>query len=139
MKTQLFFNLTTDAPRPSVYFREAEEVEETVEELRKDGIAVLEIDGAPLSSTEDLFKAFAIALRKPTGWYGDEEYASNADAFLEYLDDVVEWIPAKGHVVLIRNSEQLWRGGARVAGLLTELWQFSTVTRQAAIHLIFVW
>ena len=38
--------------------------------------------------------------------------APNVDAFLEYLDDVVEWVPAKGHVVLIRHSEQLWRGGS---------------------------
>ncbi len=139
MKTQLFFDLTAQVPGASVYFRESREVEETTEELREHDIAVLEIDGAALSSTEDLFKAFAVALRKPKGWYGDEDYATNANAFLEYLDDVVEWIPAKGHVVLIRNSEQLWRGGARVAGLLTELWQFSSVARHAAIHLIFVW
>jgi Barstar (barnase inhibitor) len=102
-------------------------------------VAVLEIDGASLSSIEDLFKAFAIALRKPKGWYGDEDYATNQNAFLEYLDDVVEWIPAKGHVILIRGSEQLWRAVPRLAGVLTELWQCATVTRQAAIHLIFVW
>jgi hypothetical protein len=34
---------------------------------------------------EDLFKAFSIALKMPKGWYGDEEYAPNANAFLEYL------------------------------------------------------
>ena len=71
MKTQLFFDLTAQDPSPSVYFRDLEEVEETMEELRKHNIAVLEIDGAALSSMEDLFKAFAVALRKPKGWYGD--------------------------------------------------------------------
>ena len=139
MKTQLFFDLTATVPHPSVYFRESDEMQETVEELRKHDVAVLEIDGAALSSIEDLFKAFAIALRKPKGWYGDEDHATNQDAFLEYLDDVVEWIPAKGHVILIRGSEQLWRTVPRLAGVLTELWQCATVTRQAAIHLIFVW
>jgi hypothetical protein len=139
MKTQLFFDLTAEARSPSVHFRESEEVEETVQELRQQNIAVFEIDGTALSSREGLFKAFAAALRKPRGWYGDEEYAPNADAFLEYLDDVAEWVPAKGHVVLIRDSERLWRTRARLAGLLTELWQFATVTRQAAIHLVFVW
>jgi len=139
MKTQLFFDLTATVPHPSVYFRESDEMQETVEELRKHDVAVLEIDGAALSSIEDLFKAFAIAPRKPKGWYGDEDHATNQDAFLEYLDDVVEWIPAKGHVILIRGSEQLWRTVPRLAGVLTELWQCATVTRQAAIHLIFVW
>jgi hypothetical protein len=139
MKTQLFFDLTATVPHPSVYFRESDEVEGTVEELRKHDVAVLEIDGAALSSIEDLFKAFAIALRKPKGWYGGEDHATNQNAFLEYLDDVVEWVPAKGHVILIRGSEQLWRTVPRLAGVLTELWQCATVTRQAAIHLIFVW
>ena len=95
MKTQLFFDLTATIPHPSVYFRESDEVEGSLEELRKHDVAVLEINGAALSSDEDLFRAFAIALRKPKGWYGDEDYATNQDAFLEYLDDVAEWIPAK--------------------------------------------
>ena len=44
-----------------------------MEDLRTENIAVFEIDGAALSSQEDLFKAFAIVLRKPKGWYGDED------------------------------------------------------------------
>ena len=135
----MFFDLTAEGHRPSVHFRESQEVEGAVEELRKKNVAIFEIDGSFVSSREDLFKAFAIALRKPKGWYGGEEYATNADAFLEYLDDVVEWVPANGHVVLIRSSEHLWRTGPRVAGLLTELWQLATVNRQATIHLVFVW
>jgi hypothetical protein len=139
MKTQLFLDLTTEARRPSIHFREPHEVDEIIEELCGQNIAVFEIDGAALSSREALFKAFATALKKPKGWYGDEEYAPNAGAFLEYLDDVVEWVPAKGHVVLIRGSEQLWSARARLAGLLTEWWQFATVSRQASIHLVFAW
>jgi hypothetical protein len=139
MKTQLFFDLTAQWPCPSIYFRESEEVATTVEELRNYNIAVLEIDGTALSSEEDLFKAFAVALRKPKGWYGDEDYPTNIDAFHEYLDDVVEWVPAKGHVVLIHGSEQFWRTGARLAGLLTEFWQFATISRHASIRLVFEW
>ena len=77
MKTQLFFDLTATVPHPSVYFRESDEVEESLEELQKHDVAVLEINGAALSSDEDLFRSFAIALRKPKGWYGDEHYATN--------------------------------------------------------------
>jgi hypothetical protein len=139
MKTQLFFDLTMEARRPSIHFRESAEVEEIMEELREQNISVFEINGAALSSSEALFKAFATALKKPSGWYGDEEYAPNANAFLEYLDDVVEWVPAKGHVVLVRGSEELWCARARLAGLLTEWWQFATVSRQATIHLVFLW
>ena len=139
MKTQLFLDLTAEPPLQWIYFRELEEVEQTLEELRKQNIAVFEIDGAALSSREDLFKAFAIALNKPKGWYGDEEYPDNVDAFLEYLDDVVEWVPAEAHVVLVRGSEELWRTGARLAGDLTEWWQFAVTGHQATIRLVFVW
>lgn len=139
MSTQLFFHLTAVAPCPSVHFRESQEVEVVLEELRQQNIAIFEIDGTALTSREELFKAFAIALRKPQGWYGDEEYAPNTDAFMEYLDDVVEWVPAKGHVVLIRRSETLWRTCGQLAGHLVEWWQFTTIRRQTNIYLVFVW
>jgi hypothetical protein len=66
----------------------------------------------------EVFRAFALALKMPKGCYGDEEYAPNANAFLEYLDDVHEWVPAKGHVVVMRGAEQIWKVNARLAGLL---------------------
>jgi hypothetical protein len=139
MKNRLFFDLTAKPPHISIHFCESGEVEETLEELRNHNVALLEIDGASLSSEEEVFKAFAIALRKPKGCYGDEEYASNVDAFLEYLDDVVEWVPANGHVVIIRHSEQFWSKAARLAGELVEWWQFSITGHQGAVHLVFVW
>ena len=120
MRTQLFFDLTADPRRISIHFRDSAEVEETVPELRNQNIAVMEIDGSTISTREDLFRAFSIALQKPKGWYGDEEYAHNVDAFLEYLGDVVDWVPAKGHVVVIRHSEKLWRAAAPLAGDLVE-------------------
>jgi len=97
-------------------------------------VALYEIDGAALRTREDLFKAFAIALKMPQGWYGNEEYAPNADAFLEYLGDVQQWAPAKGHIVLVRAAEKFWQNNARLAGKLVEWWQFAT-----DIHLVFVW
>jgi hypothetical protein len=48
-------------------------------------------------------------------------------------------VPAKGHVVLIRHSEQLWRAASRVAGELVEWWQFSISGHQGTVHLVFVW
>ena len=139
MKTQFYFDLAGKTNHPRIHFRESKEVEEIIEDLRKENIAVFEIDGAALSSHEGLFKAFAMALRKPKDWYGGEEYPSNVNSFLEYLDDVLDWVPAKGHVVFVRGSEHLWRTNARLAGELTEWWQFATVTNQATVHLVFIW
>ncbi len=136
MKTQFYFDLAGKTNHPRIHFRESKEVEEIIEDLRKENIAVFEIDGAALSSHEGLFKAFAMALRKPKDWYGGEEYPSNVNSFLEYLDDVLDWVPAKGHVVFVRRSEHLWRTNARLAGELTEWWQFATVTNQATVHLV---
>lgn len=139
MKPRLFFDLTAKPAHAWIHFAESRQVEEIVEDLRAHNIAVLEIDGAILSTEESVFQAFAIALRKPKGWYGDEEYPTNVDAWLEYLDDVVEWIPAKGRVVLIRSAEQLWRTAAHLAGELVEWWQFSISGHQGTVHLVFVW
>jgi hypothetical protein len=68
MKTQLFFDLTAGEGRPSVHFRQATEIEEIVEHLREENVAIFEIDGVTLSSREELFKAFATALKTPKGW-----------------------------------------------------------------------
>jgi len=65
--------------------------------------------GAAVNSLQELLTAVAIAFKKPEEWYGDEEYAPNANAFLEYLDDVAEWVPAKVQVVLVREATALWR------------------------------
>jgi len=138
MKTQLFFDLTAEASA-TVHFREVEEIDSIASELSAQDVALFSIDGAAIRTREDLFRAFAVALKMPTGWYGDEEYAPNADAFLEYLDDVHEWVPARGHVVVVRGAEQLWRNQARLAGMLVEWWQFATGLRKANIHLVFVW
>jgi len=138
MRTQLFFDLVGETRHISVHFCEPHQMNEVRNDLLGCDIALFEIVGTQLSSQEAVFKAFAIALKMPAGWYGDEEYATNVNAFLEYLDDVVEWVPAKGHVVVIRDSEQFWRAEPRLAGDLVEWWQLATY-RQATIHLVFVW
>ena len=137
MPTQLFFDLTTSAV--PVHFCERHEFETIEAELAENQVAVMPIDGTSLRCRDDLFRAFAVAFRKPKGWYGEEEYAPNADAFLEYVDDVEQWVPAKGRVAIISNAEQFWREQPRIAALLVELWQFATIGRSAKTHLLFVW
>ena len=65
MKTRLYFDLAGKTDHPRIHFRESKEVEEIMEDLRTENIAVFEIDGAALSSQEDLFKAFAIVRGNP--------------------------------------------------------------------------
>jgi hypothetical protein len=139
METQLFLDLTTKANRVAVHFCGSDDMASIVPRLSARSVALFEVDGASICTLEDLFKAFSIALKMPKGWYGDEEYAPNANAFLEYLDDVHEWVPAKGHVVVVRGAEQFWKVNARLAGMLVEWWQFATGPRNADIHLVFVW
>jgi len=102
-------------------------------------IALFDIDGSSIHTVEDLYRAFAIALKMPKGWYGNEEYAPNANAFLEYLDDVHEWVPAKGHVVIVHSAEHFWKLSPRLGGMLVEWWEFATGPRECDIHLVFVW
>jgi hypothetical protein len=59
----------------------------------------------------------------PKRWYGDEEYAPNVDAFLEYLDDVHEWVPegtcccrAWGRTVLEGECTPSWHVGRIAEG-----------------------
>jgi hypothetical protein len=113
-------------------------VDLTFRELATEDCAVFEIMGAAINSLQEFFRAAAIALKKPEGWYGDEEYAPNANAFLEYLDDVAAWVPAKVQVVLIREATALWRDSPKTAGDIIELWQSATL-RVARISLVFVW
>ena len=139
MKTQLFLDLTADPRHISIHFCDSPEVEETLTELPNQNVAVMEIDGSGIVSREDLFRAFAVVLQKPKDWCGDEGYAPNVNAFLEYLDDVVESVPAKGHVVLMRRSEQFWRTAARLSGDLVEWWHFAMSGHDGTVHLVFVW
>ncbi len=114
MQTQLFFDLI--APDSiKVHFCEPEDIASVQPELTTKDIALFELDGAAIRSREQ-------------------------DSFLEYLDDVHEWVPAKGHIVVIQRSEQFWKFSSRLAGMLVEWWQFATGPgRKADIHLLFVW
>ncbi len=139
MNTQLLYDLTGDAKGFSVRFCEKADIESIRNELDSKGVSVLEVDGLEVNSIDDLFRVVAIAFRTPKNWYGDEEFAPNANAFLEYIDDVVEWIRATGYVLAVKNAEVFWQRHPRIAAELVELWQCATNHRKAKPHLLFVW
>jgi RNAse (barnase) inhibitor barstar len=138
MHTQLLADLTVRSG-VTVHFRDQADVDSIRIALSEKGIAVMEIDGATIGNDEDLYKAFAKSLKMPKGWYGDEEYATNLNAFLEYLDDVEDWVPAAGYLIEFKNAQIFWSKQPRLAGWLVELWQVATNLRDAKPHLVFVW
>jgi hypothetical protein len=139
METQLFFDVTAKAGQPTVHFCGSDDIASIAPRLSAHDVALLEVEGASIRTREDLFKAFSLPLKMPKGWYGEEEYAPNVGAFLDYLNDVHEWVPAKRHVVVVRGAEQFWKANACLAGMLVEWWQFATGPRNSDIHLVFVW
>jgi hypothetical protein len=140
MTSQLFLDLTASEDNfVSVHFCEKAEFDTIVVKLAAANVVAIPMEGTTIRSEVALYRAFASALRMPKGWYGDKEFAPNANAFLEYLDDVEEWIPANGHVVVIKDSEHLWAAQPRIAGMLVELWQAATIRRGAKSRLVFVW
>jgi hypothetical protein len=133
--TDLFYQV--DAGRDRVFFRDETEVNASLSSLTKADFQVLELDGSVIRNFEDLFRLSAIAMKYPNGFYGDEEYAPNANAYLEYFDDVAEWIPAIGHVLLLRNGRSLWANAPDIAGFLVEIVQ-AAHSRGSSVRLVFV-
>ena len=116
---QLLLSLTEGNDR--VFMRTAEEVDAILPSLHERGFVVFEIDGSRICSEEVTFREFAKVMRMPAGFYGAEEFAPNADAFDEYFDDVMDWVPAQGHVFLVRSAETLRSRSPANAELLARI------------------
>ncbi len=116
--SQQSFDLLANASHfPSIHFHKPEEAKKVLEELQGQDIAIFEIDGATIHSEKDLYKKVAIVFKMPEGWYGPlEKYATNPNAFLEYLEDVSEWVPAKNHAVFLYGATKLWKNHPQIAG-----------------------
>jgi hypothetical protein len=134
-ETDLSLNIRTGKTR--IFFRQPEEVGQAVQTLRAASVEVMRIDGSKLKTETDVFRECAVAFRMPKGYYGDEEFAPNANAFAEYLDDVADWAPASGHVLLIQNANELWRDQPSLAGLFVE-WILFAEKRGSDIRVVFV-
>ena len=122
-----------------VFFRGLSEVEVETSKLTEQGWAVLRMNGSEWASVRDVHRDFATAMQVPKGYYrADEVFAPNANAFLEYLDDVAEWLPAKGHLYVVDGATSLLRAAPAIAGYLAELVQFSHLDRASDAKLVFV-
>ena len=133
--TDLFYGI--DRGRDRIFFRREIEVTATLPLLTKAGFQVLELDGSEIRNVEDLFRLSATAMQYPDGFYGNEKYAPNENAYLKYFEDVAEWIPAIGHVMLVQNGRRFWANAPDVAGSLVEIVQ-AAHSAGSSVRLVFV-
>jgi len=78
-------------------------------------LRVAEIDGRAIATQRDVFDAVSDAFLFP------DYFGFNWDSLEECLRDL-EWVPAKGYVLRVRGSTELWQRSSAVAGALVESW-----------------
>jgi hypothetical protein len=120
------------APEPwqSVHFT-AEPPDSGALEAKR--IRVAEVDGAAVRSKQDLMEALSAALELP------DYFGGNWDALEEVLRDL-GWLEAKGHVVLIRSGEEMWKRDPELTGMLVRSWIEAAggwAEKGAPFHLVF--
>ena len=104
-----------------------------ITDITKLGLFVGEIAGENIRTKADLMAAIAEAMNFP------EYFGKNWDALDECLRDL-NWISAKGYVLIIHHANQLWEHAALLAGQLVESWLFcdeSWLQQKVPFHLIF--
>ena len=104
-------------------------------DLRVAGFKIFEVDMNEISTKEQVLASIADAMCFP------DYFGGNWDALEECLRDM-EWSPASGYVLIVRNAESLWRRIPRVAAGLLQSWTFSAEewSREGVpFHLVFAW
>lgn len=118
-----------------VHFAPSQSIVATREDLKGSGIQVFDVDGAPITTEEQLFSALAKEMKFPS------YFGRNWDAVDECLRDMT-WLPGAGYVLFIRGAEQFWKQSTRLAGALVESWLFAAEDwsqEKMPFHLVFVW
>ncbi len=68
-----------------------------------------------------------------------EYFGDNWDAFDGCIRDM-DWLPARGYLLVLDDSASLWRNTPQSGGKLIELWQFAAqewARDNIAFHLVF--
>lgn len=115
----------------SVHFARSDELEDNLHSL---GLAVLEGSVADVKTDEELFAVIASAMRFP------DYFGNNWDALDECLGDM-DWLPAEGYLLVIRNSAEGWSQSPYVLGRFLTAWLEASeywVQEKTPFHLVFV-
>ena len=102
-------------------------------DVTKTGIYVAEFSAKKIRTKADLLDAIAEAFKFP------EHFGKNWDALNDSLRDL-QWLSAKGYVLMIRDAESLWRHSPKLAGTLVEIWLScaeSWLAEKTPFHLLF--
>ena len=96
-------------------------------------ILILDAYVGDVKNASDLFSVVSRAMKFPA------YFGNNWDALEECLRDM-EWLPAKGYVLLLHGASEFWKTATRVAGSFLETWLFCAqewATSDVAFHLVF--
>lgn len=124
----------TDVAWECVHFCEFSSLRE-LPGMRAIGFKIFEVSASDLSTKEEVLASIAEAMCFP------DYFEGNWDALEECLRDM-EWSPASGYVLIVRNAENLWRQSPRVAAELLQSWTFSAEEWSrlgVPFHLVFAW
>lgn len=98
------------------------------------GLKILEGSVADIKTDEDLFAVIASAMQFP------DYFGSNWDALDECLGDM-DWMPADGYVLVLRESSQGWSQSPYVLGRFVTAWLEAAeywAKEKTPFHLVFV-
>ena len=113
---------------------EEEQLDLALQGLPAHGIRAGVIDGRGITNDHELLVRVAQGMDFP------DYFGKNWDALDECLRDL-DWLPAAGYVLAIRNSSELWIGAGLSAGQLIESWLFVAEHWQKEnkpFHLVFL-
>ena len=116
-----------------VHFCESKNSLENLEKLEKTGIKFFKIEGSLINDADDLFRKISETMSFP------DYFGMNWDALTDCLKDM-EWLEAKGYVLIINDSENLWKKCYGICGMLAMIWQFCAEEwskENVPFHLIF--
>ena len=115
----------------SVHFARPEEVKTGFDSL---GLKAREGSIADVKTDEDLFAVVASAMQFP------DYFGNNWDALDECLGDM-DWLPAEGYLLVLRNASKGWSRNPYVLGRFVTAWlEASEYWKEGEIpfHLVFV-
>lgn len=123
----------------SVHFIEKQELKKQYLDIQKvceeNEILLLELPPGEIRSDDDIFLKIAEVMKFP------DYFGRNWNALDECLRDLESWMPAKGYVLLIPNSKDLWANNLLDAGKLIESWLFCAEEwskENIPFHLVFI-
>lgn len=129
-------NILTSVTWECVHFIDKAQQQQSLgNRLDGTGVYVCEVDGAMVGNKQQLLSAVAGAMKFP------DYFGKNWDALDECLRDM-EWLPAKGYVLIFNDAKQFWRDQGPLGGKLIESWLFAAenwAIKKIPFHLVFVW